>query len=532
MTETFEDIYRRNTAKEDSIFASSETGDLCLSLLPEELWWHGVVQEGVHLPFGDGWYTVDLSNGIKGNQANPLLLSSKGRFIWSEHPFALTCDGTAIRIEAQSGEIVYFEGGKDLAGAYREAARRLFPATGEMPDEANFATPQYNTWIEMGYAPSQAHVLEYAGQIRAHGFPPGVLMIDDNWFEGHGDWRFHSGRFPDPAAMIEQLHTQGFHLMLWVSPFVSPDRPIYRELAKQAFLVRDQDGEPVVRRWWNGQSALLDLTHPEAVGWLHKQLDSLQSAYGVDGFKFDGGDPEYLQIGDVTYAPTDGASYCEAWAGIGLRYRFNEYRACWKQAGKPLIQRLRDKHHVWGRDGLADLIPNGVAQSLAGFAFTCPDMIGGGEISSFSQNDFQLDQELFVRTTQCSALFPILQFSVAPWRVLDETHLAYCQKAIALRQRLALEIITLARHAAWTGEPILRPMSYVYPEGGFERISDQYLLGTDILVAPVIEQGAVRRRVVFPPGRWRSEEGEHVIGPQEQEIAAPLDRLPWFRRCD
>ena len=202
--------------------------------------------------------------------------------------------------------------------------------------------------------------------------------------------------------------------MLWVSPFVSPDSGVYRELAGKDFLVRDAEGVPVVRRWWNGQSALLDVTHPGAREWLRKCLDALTEEYGIDGFKFDGGDPDYFRDGDWTHTPVDGPGYCEAWASMGLGYAFNELRACWKLGGQPLIQRLRDKHHSWGRDGLSDIVPNGLAQGLAGYSFICPDMVGGGDIGSFTKPGFQVDQELFVRTLQCSALFPILQFSIAP----------------------------------------------------------------------------------------------------------------------
>ena len=530
MPKTFENIYVINTAKEQSILDVAATERLSIPLLSGERWWHGMVQDGIHMPFGNRWFSLDLQDGLKGNQATPLLISNKGRGLWQEEAFAFTCNGEVLEVQASPESVRYFEGFYTLAGAYREAARRFFPASSTMPDLLNFAAPQYNTWIEMQYEPTQEKVIGYARQVLDQGLPAGVLMIDDNWFEGNGDWHFHSGRFPHPGAMVQQLHQWGFRLMLWISPFISPDRKVYRELAEQKLLVRDTDGYPVIRRWWNGQSAVLDVTNPVAVQWLHERLDHLITTYGVDGFKFDAGDPEFYQTEDVTFAPTDARGFCEAWARIGLKYPFNEYRACWKLAGQPLIQRLRDKRHAWGREGLADLIPNGLAQGLAGYAFNCPDMIGGGEISSFTREDFQLDQELFVRTMQCSALFPILQFSVAPWRVLDETHLHHCLKAVRLRQTLVPEIIALAHHAAQTGEPILRPMSYVFPDGGFEEIKDQFLLGDTILVAPVLEQGARCRTVHFPPGRWIAEDGSTVVGPGSHEVAAPLDCLPWYRQ--
>jgi alpha-glucosidase (family GH31 glycosyl hydrolase) len=399
-----------------------------------------------------------------------------------------------------------------------------------MPDPLNFTSPQYNSWIEMQYEPTQEKILNYARQIRENGLPPGVLMIDDNWFEDHGNWQFHGGRFHDPAAMVRQLHNDGFRVMLWVSPFVSPDSGAYRHLARREYLIRDAESVPVIRRWWNGQSALLDITNPDALAWLTQQLGQLSAQFGIDGFKFDAGDPEFFHAGDVTHTPTSRAGYCQAWGEIGLKYRFNEYRACWKLAGQPLIQRLRDKVHAWGGGGLADLVPNGLAQGLAGYSFNCPDMVGGGDIDSFTGGDFRLDQELFVRTVQASALFPITQFSLAPWRVLDAEHWGYCQDAVRLRQSFVPCILKFAESAAHTGEPILRHMSYVFPNSGLEQIMDQFMLGDEILVAPVTEPGARRRQVVFPASLWHGFDGKSIEGPCTQDVEAPLACLPWYSR--
>jgi alpha-glucosidase (family GH31 glycosyl hydrolase) len=188
---------------------------------------------------------------------------------------------------------------------------------------------------------------------------------------------------------------------------------------------------------------------------------------------------------------------------------------------------LRDKRHCWGRDGLNDLIPNALAQGLMGHSFVCPDMVGGGDIAATLEGP--IDAELFVRTAQCSALFPIVQFSMAPWRVLDAEHWKYCAEVISLRQRLVPVILDLAYESARCGEPIMRHLAYEYPEHDYEEIIDQFLLGTSILVAPVLEPGARSREVVFPPGTWIAEDGTTYQGPSVFPIEAPLNRLPWFQ---
>ena len=151
----------------------------------------------------------------------------------------------------------------------------------------------------------------------------------------------------------------------------------------------------------------------------------------------------------------DGPSgQCEAWARLGAEFRFNEMRACWKMGGQPLAQRLHDKPRSWANDGLNSLIPESIAQGLIGHSFNCPDMIGGGELDSF-RDGAPLDQELFVRFAQCSALFPMMQFSLAPWRVLDDRHLSAVLAAVNTRQALMPDLSRLFDHAARTGEPIL-----------------------------------------------------------------------------
>jgi alpha-glucosidase (family GH31 glycosyl hydrolase) len=500
---------------------------LDIQLLDGEYWWGGACQDGACMPFGRRSYSRDLRTDHGGNQAAPFLLSNRGRYIWADEAFKFAFEGNRLVVTA-SGAVPIQDGFDDLAGAFQAASRQHFSSPGGMPDPIAFCAPQFNSWMEMGYEPTQSRVLEYAQSIVDHGVPPGILILDDGWSEAYGDWRFHSGRFPDPKRMIARLREMGFSVMLWLVPFVSADGPVFRDLEDRRFLIRDSDDRTVVRRWWNGKSAVLDFTHPQVVDWLQARLDALVHDFGVAGFKMDAGDPDVFLRSDRAHRSMEPSGYTEAWGRIGLRYRLSEYRACWKLGGASAIQRLRDKHHRWGRDGLRDLIPNSLAQGLMGHSFVCPDMVGGGDIgTSFGT---PIDGELFVRTAQCSMLFPMVQFSMAPWRVLDRKHWDHCRGAIDLRQRLAPEILDLAFESARAGEPMMRHLAYAYPQGGYEEIVDQFLLGDRFLVAPVLEPGARSRPVVFPPGVWAAEDGQAVEGPKTLDVNAPLGRLPWFRK--
>lgn len=93
-------------------------------------------------------------------------------------------------------------------------------------------------------------------------------MIDDRWSVDFGTWRFDRAAFPDPAAMVRRLHDRGCPVTLWLVPFVSPDSAVFRRLEPRGLLVAGPAGDTVVRRWWNGFSAILDVTNPAAVDWL------------------------------------------------------------------------------------------------------------------------------------------------------------------------------------------------------------------------------------------------------------------------
>jgi hypothetical protein len=129
--------------------------------------------------------------------------------------------------------------------------------------------------------------------------------------------------------------------------------------------------------------------------------------------------------------------HSEEFARLGLDYPLNEYRATWKMGGQPLAQRLRDKNHDWA--DLRKLIPGILNQGVMGYAFTCPDLIGGGEYLSF-RDAKAVDEELMVRAAQVHALMPMMQFSAAPWRVPGAANLEIARAAAQLHEQLGPEI--------------------------------------------------------------------------------------------
>lgn len=510
---------------------------MAIPLQAGERIWSGVVKDGHKVPYSAG-YRYDFYANNQDNQIQPLLLGNKGLWVWSEEPYAFEISNDRILITNALGEVKHGRAGATLREARESAARQFFAASGRMPDELLFSKPQYNTWIELTYNQNQEDVLKYARAIIANGFEPGVLMIDDTWQEDYGLWRFHEGRFPDPKGMIEQLHGMGFKVMLWICPFVSPDQAqLVKSLMKNKALLmqKESDGatwqtavDPEVVKWWNGYSAVLDFTNPAAVAWFNGELDRLVRDYGVDGFKFDAGDMDFYPPDSIGMESVTPNRHCELFARFGLRFPLNEYRACWKMAGQPLAQRLHDKNHSW--DDVGKLIPHMLTEGLAGYTFSCPDLIGGGNYVSFLDHAM-IDQEMLVRSAQIHALMPMMQFSVAPWRVLDATHLAAVKKAVSIRAQFTPQILELAHESAKTGAPIISSLEYAFPNQGLDAVQDQFMLGEDILVAPMVRPGAIRQ-LVLPKGKWLGDDGLILDGGKTHTLSVPIERIPWFRMVD
>ena len=100
--------------------------------------------------------------------------------------------------------------------------------------------------------------------------------------------------------------------------------------------------------------------------------------------------------------------------------------------------------------------------------------------------------------------------------------------AANLRQKFAPRFVELAKESAHTGEPMMRNIEYNFPGMGYADIKDQFLMGENLLVAPVVEKGATSRKVVLPPGKWKADDGQIHAGPATIEIPTPLSRLPYF----
>ena len=520
-------------------FSGANAAELSMDVLQGEFWWGGHTFMGGQMPYSAAKdFKDNLINNNAHNQTVGLLISSKGRWIWNNEPFSFEFKGGKIALK-DNGKGEFLTGAATdatLRGAFREASARFFPADGKLPDELLFTAPQWNTWVEMTYNQNQKDILAYAESIIKNGFEPGVIMIDDTWQHAYGVWDFNYKRFPNPKEMCDKLHKMGFKVMLWVCPYVGLDTWEIREelwTKEGCGCIRDAWGNLAVFHWWNGRSACVDFSSPMGRKWFKEKLDFLQKEYGVDGFKFDAGDMSAYAFKFTAHTPEGATAHgqSKAYGEFGMQYPLNEYRTVWQLAGRPIAQRLQDKGNGWHdmRQCVTDILACGVL----GYAFCCPDMIGGGQWIVFhGDRAKKANFKVVARSAQMHALMPMMQFSLNPWRVMtnpgDEKYLDAIVKAGKIRAKYAGKILALAKESAKTGEPIAAHMEYAFPGNGFENVKDQWALGQDMIVAPVLSEWD-KRDVVLPPGKWCDDLGVIHIGPVKLKLEnVPLDRLPYY----
>lgn len=513
-----------------------------IQFLKGEYWYCGIVNDGYQFPLSkEDTYFIDLTKNDTYNQINPLFVSSKGRYVWLGKEASIRFDKGVITFEAE--EYTFDDSAQTLKEACRKAREKFFSPNGKFPIEEIFTKPQLNTWIGLQGKQTQLRVLEYAKSYLECGYPPGVIYIDDGWQKDFGDWDFNNEKFPDPLEMVQQLHAMGFKVAIWMVPYVSKGLPVVRDLMEHSGLLKDASGRYIDAVWFDGVSYVLDFKCEYARNWLRSELYNLIEKYGIDGIKLDCGDAQFL---DCAYPEANEQN--ELWASFsdGLKEDlFVELRSCYKNAGKQYIQRLADKACIWGVDyieekqfeggyykyGLSTVVPNMLTLGLVGYAYGCPDMVGGGLLGDFMKPDFCLQSEYLIRFCQCSTFFPTIQFSYPYWTHEDARVRNAMKSCIAAREKLLPYIWELAKKAAVDGEPIARYLEYEFPNEGYEKECNQYLIGDRYLIAPIMQKGQAKQTIRFPKNTlWKSLFKEEMHYEGEITFETDLTTLLYFER--
>ncbi|WP_159807163.1 glycoside hydrolase family 31 protein [Cellulomonas citrea] len=410
---------------------------------------------------------------------------------------------------------------------------------------------------------SAEQLLEVAREHRRRGLPMDVIVADFFHWPHMGDYRFEDEFWPDPSAMVAELADLGVELMVSVWPQVALDSENHDHLRKNGLLVRGERGVDV-QMMFEGPSVFLDVTDPRARTWLWQTLRRSYGEHGIRTFWLDEAEPEYgvydfdavrlhagpgVQVGNL-YPQAFSRALWEGQTGDGETEVVNLVRCAW--AGSQRYGAL-----VWSGDiastwqALRAQVTAGLHMGVAGIPWFTTD-IGGFHAGDTTDPAFH---ELLVRWFQAGAFMPVMRLhgdrlpyeevtaadgsrrlrSGGPnelWSFGEEVY-EILARFVRLREQLRPYLREVMAQAHTDGLPVMRPLFVQFPDDpACWDVADQWLLGGDLLVAPVLEPGARSRSVRLPAGaRWTClATGEVLDGGQVVQRDAPLGTLPVFAR--
>ncbi len=417
----------------------------------------------------------------------------------------------------------------------------------------------YGHWKSRDVYSHESDVLEdYEGYLE-HELPLDAVVLDSPWETQYNTWEFNPWQFPDAEGLIARMRGEGVRTVVWCTPWINIEsadgqRPPdpgsershltkaanYDEADEAGHYIKQPDGQSYVARWWMGTGSPIDFTSRAAREWWIGQARKAL-ALGVEGIKADDGEGYYFPD-ELRFA--DGRDAAEAaWAYPRL-YRETMQAALDAEHPETGVLFARSgasgaqgPGHVWGGDQVSDfwslqaLLTATLTAAASGISNWSHDV--GGYLGKLLVE--KCPPELFVRWAQFGCFTPLMQahgrFEQEAWRYGPEV-LGIFRESVLLHERLVPYILAAADTAARTGLPIIRPLPLVDPgdEYGWT-LNDSYMFGPSLWVAPVVEEGAERRRAYLPRGSWLDFwTGARLEGGRDVVVPAPLERIPvWVR---
>jgi alpha-D-xyloside xylohydrolase len=492
----------------------------------------------------------------------PFYVSSLGYgFLWNNPGVGrveLAENATRWVMESTRGIDYYIAAGDTPA----EILAKYAGATGHAPLLPEFALGFWQ--CKLRYR-TQEELLAVVREYKQRGLPLAVIVSD--YFHWHmmGDWAMDPRDWPEPAAMMKELKEMGVELMVSIWPTVNRDNPVFAEMAERGLLAQTERGPQahmaITDTNPEGVSLVTfyDATNPEARAFVWERVKKNYLDYGVRVFWLDADEPEVMpihtdnirfhlgagqEVGGI-YPLMHQQGFYEGMRAAGHDEIINLSRSGW--AGTQ-----RYGAAVWSGDirsrfeVLRAQIPAGLNIAMSGIPWWTTD-IGG-----FMDGDVRTDyfKELIVRWFQYGVFCPLFrlhgvrqpmnglygaQASGAPneiWTFGDKAY-EIIRGLLFLREKLRPYLRTLNQAAHEHGAPVMRPLYFDFPgDPAAANLADQFMLGPDLLVAPVIDQGATSRSVYLPAGAdWvEAWTGQEYAGGQRLQAPAPLERIPVYWR--
>lgn len=431
----------------------------------------------------------------------PFYFSNRGYGIFMHTSAPTTADFGASYIGAQRlfmGDetmdfFIFFGEPKDVLNAYTDV-------TGKSPMLPLWT---FGTWMSRITYFSQEEGLDIARKLRANKIPSDVIHFDTGWFgvDWQCDYEFAKDRFKDPVAMLKSMKKDGFHTCLWQLPYFTPKNRYFRELVDGGMAVHNGNGT------LSYEDAVLDLSNPKTVAWYQGKIANLIKQ-GVSAIKCDFGEA----------APYDGI-YASGKTGF---YEHNLYPLRYNKA---LWQAVRDNtpdHEgvIWARSawagsqryplhwggdaatneigsvGMLGDLRGGLSFGLSGFSFWSHDM--GGFVTKSPDDLYRrwLPFGFLSSHTRAHGAPP-----TEPWLISESFTKAFRQSA-EMKYKLMPYVYAQAKDCSERGLPMVRALLVEFPDDpGAWFVEDEYMFGSQILVAPMLETGK-SRTVYLPRGKW------------------------------
>ncbi|WP_239615572.1 glycoside hydrolase family 31 protein [Cohnella mopanensis] len=494
-----------------------------------------------HVPEIEALYqSIPLLIHTHGEQSYGLFLDNPGR-----SDFDMRASDTTFSISCSTGAYdIYFINGPQM----KDVVSRYTVLTGRIDLPPKWAIGYHQS--RYSYM-NQQEVLELARSFRAKQIPCDVIYLDIHYMDEYRVFTFDPVRFPDPEAMMAELKSLGIRIVPIVDPGVKkdPKYKVYQEGVRENHFVKKLEGDIVLGEVWPGISAFPDFTEDRTSEWwgdLHRYYTEL----GIQGIWNDMNEPALFNESktmdlDAMHGNNGKPRTHEELHNLyGMLMSKATYEGLSRQldgqrpfvltrAGYSGIQRYAavwtgDNRSFW--EHMAMAMPMVLNMGLSGIPFAGPDIGGFAHHAS---------GELLVRWTQMGAFFPYCRNHSAigtvrqePWSFGDKAE-AIVRDYIGLRYRFMPHLYNLFQEAATTGLPIVRPLLLEYPaDPKVTNLCDQFLLGKDILIAPVYRPDTDHRSVYLPAGTWIDYwTGEVHEGGRTILAHAPLEIMPMYVRA-
>ncbi|KOB70265.1 Glycosyl hydrolase family 31 protein [Operophtera brumata] len=411
----------------------------------------------------------------------------------------------------------------DVKSAHQHAVENYLGKPTGVPDYRMVQHPIWSTWAQYSRDIDETKLLDFANDIKDNGFNNSQFEIDDLWEICYGSLTVDVRKFPNLTQTVQDIKALGYRVTIWVHPFIN----------------KDCDPCPDTS-WWNNNGSIpgyVDFTNSEAAEWWYQRVKHIIDTYDIDSLKFDAGESSFspqiaVQNGSIDLQPHH---IVEAYVRTCARFGdMIEVRTGFRTQDLPVFVRMVDRDSIWGlNNGLSTIITTTIQMNLNGYTLVLPDMIGGNGFNLDHEQSALPTKELFIRWVQANTFLPAMQYSYVPWNFDNET-VEISRKYTELHAAYADEIYAAMEASVKDGSPVIAPLWWLDPHDNETLlIWDEFVLGENILVAPVLEENARSRDIYLPTGTWLEAgdpEKAHAGPGWIRSHPAPLDVLPYFVR--